>query len=52
VLNLAFYAADLVLGLYLYRHPETRPLAYLVWGSSVLASLVFLGGVFFILGAA
>jgi hypothetical protein len=49
VLNLAFYAADLVLGLYLYRHPVTRPLAYLVWGCSVLASLVFLGAVYLIL---
>ena len=52
VLNLAIYAADLVLGLYLYRHPETRPLAYLVWGGSVMASVLFLVAVFFIVRAA
>jgi hypothetical protein len=52
VLNMAFFAADLVLGLYFYRHTETQPLAYLVWGSSVLASVLLLGAVFYILEAA
>jgi hypothetical protein len=52
VLNMAFFAADLVLGLYFYRHAETQPLAYLVWGSSVLASALLLGAVFYILEAA
>jgi hypothetical protein len=52
VLNMAFFAADLVLGLYFYRHPETQPLAYLVWGGSVLASVLLLLGVYYILGAA
>lgn len=52
VLNLAFYAADLVLGLYFYRYPETRPLAYMVWGCSVLAGILFLGAVHLILQAA
>ena len=45
VMNVVCYAADLVLGLYLYRHPETRPLAYLAWGCSVLVSFTFLGAV-------
>jgi hypothetical protein len=52
VLNMAFFAADLVLGLYFYRHPETQPLAYLVWGGSVLASVLLLLAVYYILGAA
>jgi len=52
VLNMAFFAADLVLGLYFYRHPETQPLAYLVWGCSVLASMLLLGAVYYILQAA
>lgn len=52
VLNMAFFAADLVLGLYFYRHPETQPLAYLVWGCSVLTSMLLLVGVYFILRAA
>ena len=51
MMNIVFFAADLVLGLYFYRHEETRPLAYLVWGCSVLASLLLLGAVFFILRA-
>lgn len=46
VLNLAFFTADLVLGFYFYRHPATQPLAYLIWGSSVLASLLFLVAVY------
>lgn len=52
VLNLAFFAADLVLGLYFSRHAETQALAYMVWGSSVLASVLLMGAVFFILQAA
>lgn len=52
VLNMAFFAADLVLGLYFYRHPETQPLAYLVWSSSVLASVLLLVAVSYILRAA
>jgi hypothetical protein len=51
VLNMAFFTADLVLGLYFYRHSETQPLAYLVWSTSLLASLLFLGAVYFILQA-
>ena len=52
VLNMAFFAADLVLGLYFYRHTETQPLAYLVWGCSVLASVLLLVAVYYILRAA
>lgn len=52
VLNMAFFTADLVLGLYFYRHAETQPLAYLVWGCSVLASLLLLVAVYYILRAA
>lgn len=51
VLNMAFFAMNLVLGLYFYRHAETQPLAYLVWGSSVLVSGLMLGAVYYILQA-
>ncbi len=51
VLNTFFFIADLLLGLFFYRRPETQPLGYLMWASSLLTSLLFMGAVFFILRA-
>jgi len=51
VLNTFFFLADTLLGLFFYRRGETQPLAYLLWGVSVVTSLGFLGAVYFILQA-
>jgi hypothetical protein len=51
VLNTFFYFTDLLLGLFFYRRADTRTLAYLMWASSALTSLLFLGAVYFILQA-
>ncbi len=51
VLNALFLVINLLLGFFFYRHKETQPLSYLMWGAGVLTSLLFLGGVFFILNA-
>ena len=61
-LNGVFLGADILLGLFFYRQAEPQPssraeesgqswgktLAYLLWGSGFLASLLFLGAVFLI----
>jgi hypothetical protein len=52
VLNTFFFIADLLLGLFFYRRDDTRSLAYLMWVSSVLTSLLFSGAIYFILRAA
>lgn len=49
VMNAAIFVADLVLGVFFYRRIETRVLSYLVWGSSLLVSLLFSGAVVIIL---
>jgi hypothetical protein len=51
VLNSFFFIADLLLGLFFYRRADTQSLGYLMWASSVLTSLLFLGAVYFILQA-
>jgi hypothetical protein len=51
VLNTFIFVADLVLGLFFYRQKDSQPLTYLLWGSSALTSLLFMGAVFFILHA-
>jgi hypothetical protein len=48
VLNFFFYIIDAILGLFFYRRRESRPAAYLIWGSSILTSLLFMGAVYFI----
>jgi hypothetical protein len=48
VINAFFYLADSFLGLFFYRRPEIRTLAYLLWGSSSLVSLLFMAAVLFI----
>jgi hypothetical protein len=41
VLNLIYMLADLLVGVFFFRREETRPLAFLLWISSVLASVFF-----------
>jgi hypothetical protein len=62
-LNGVFFGADLLLGLFFYRRDDTlasndaehsgpgwgKTLAYLLWGSGVLTSLLFLAATFFII---
>ncbi|MBN1146367.1 MAG: hypothetical protein JXA78_03860 [Anaerolineales bacterium] len=51
VINSFFVLADLFLGLFFYRRPESQPLSYLLWGSGAFTPLLFLIAVFFILRA-
>ncbi len=51
VLSAMVYLVDLLLGLFFFREEENRLLAYLLWTGGVLAPLLFLIGVFYILGA-
>jgi hypothetical protein len=44
-----FFAVNFILAMYYYRRSSGHPLAYLLWGSSVLTPLLFLIAVFFIL---
>jgi len=41
VINSAIFIADLVLGVFFYRRIENRVLSYLLWGSSIMVSLLF-----------
>jgi hypothetical protein len=50
-LNTFFFISDLLLGLFFYRRRDTQSLGYLMWASSVLTSLLFMGAVFFIIQA-
>ncbi len=49
ILNAFFLIIDLLAGLFLYRKQETQPLSYLLWGSSIVCSLLFIGALIFIL---
>jgi hypothetical protein len=51
VLNAVFYTTNTLLGLFFYRRSETQVASYLLWGVSMLTAVLFLGAVFFILGA-
>jgi hypothetical protein len=51
VLNIFFYLADLLLGLFFYRRVDYRSLAYLIWGAGSLTPLLFMGAVFYLLRA-
>jgi hypothetical protein len=52
VLNILFFVVNFSLGLFFYQRIEIRPLAYLLWSSSVVVSILFIGAVFFIVRAA
>jgi len=43
IVNTLFFLINFLLGLLFFRHPQSQPLAYLLWGASVLASLLFFG---------
>lgn len=51
VLNTFFFITDLLLGFFFYRREDTRSLSYLMWASSALTSILFMGAVYFILQA-
>jgi hypothetical protein len=51
VLNTFFFIIDFLMGLFFYRRLDTKSLAYLMWSSSALTSLLFSGAVYFILRA-
>jgi hypothetical protein len=50
-LNFIVFLADWFFGLFLYRNPEHRRLAYLLWGSSAFVGILFLGALYYILQA-
>jgi hypothetical protein len=52
VMNILFFVVNCALGLFFYQRTEIRPLAYLLWSSSILVSFLFIGAVFFISRAA
>jgi hypothetical protein len=39
------YGVDLLAGLFFYRHPPSKPVAYLLWGASVAVPILLLTGV-------
>lgn len=49
VINAFFCLTDIFAGLFFFRRPEIRPLAYLLWSASSLTALLFIGAVSFIL---
>jgi hypothetical protein len=49
ILGLLFFIVDLGGGLFLFSREQHRPLAYLLWGSSILTSLLLIGAVLWIL---
>lgn len=46
-LNLFFYMGNLMLGLLFYREPQGENYSTLLWGSSLVASVLFLGAILF-----
>jgi hypothetical protein len=52
IINTLFYFFDLFLGLFFYRREESRPLAFLLWCSSVLTSILFFLALYFAVSAA
>lgn len=49
IINTTAYLGNLVLGLFLFRNPENRFLAYILWGGSLLIATLFHIGMLFIL---
>jgi hypothetical protein len=49
ILNTMIFLVNLFLGVAYFRRVETQPLAYLLWTTSAVTSLLFLAAVYFIL---
>jgi len=49
VLNGIYFSTNFFIGLFFYRREDSHPLAYLLWGTSVLVAALFLGALIFIL---
>ncbi|GAB4579869.1 MAG: hypothetical protein Fur0022_26080 [Anaerolineales bacterium] len=49
LVNIVFFLVNLLLGLFFFRTPQSQPLAYLLWGASVLTSLLFIGAFYALL---
>jgi hypothetical protein len=47
ILSAFFYAVDLIAGTYFYRVEEHRPIAYILWGCSILSPILLFMGAFF-----
>jgi len=43
IVNTFFFALDLSAGFFFFRREQTRPLAYLLWGASIITSMLFIG---------
>ncbi len=42
LVNALFFLGNFLLGLFFFRRPQSQPLAFLLWGTSILTSLLFL----------
>jgi len=49
ILSSSAFLANLVLGLFMFRNPENRALAYILWAAGILTALLFLIGLSLIL---
>ena len=49
IINTTSYLANLLMGLFLYRNTESRGLAYILWGGSLIIALIFHIGMLIIL---
>jgi len=49
MLNTLFLIINIISGLFLFRRENQRPLAYLLWGTSILVTILFLAATFLIL---
>ena len=49
IINTTAYLANLLVGLFLFRNPENRGIAYILWGGSLLIALLFHIAMLFIL---
>jgi hypothetical protein len=48
VVSILFYLAGWATGLMIYRREERRPMAYILWASGLVSSLLFMLAVLFI----
>ena len=49
IINTTAYLGNLLLGMFLYRREESRGMAYILWGGSLLIGLIFHLGLLIIL---